>query len=102
MKERHAIYPWKVGLETPCSELLDLLRGGLRTIWVSDISCLSTESIVYKTQEYQIKSKGRWTPSGSKAIILSLYISIPCFCCRYNKLATSVLIRVVNRDRLVP
>lgn len=91
MKERHAIYPWKVGLETPCSELLDLLRGGL-----------STESIVYKTQEYQIKSKGRWTPSGSKAIILSLYISIPCFCCRYNKLATSVLIRVVNRDRLVP
>lgn len=61
-KEQHAIYPWKVGLETPFSELLDLLRGGLRTIWVSNKSCLSTESIVYKTQEYQIKSKGRWTP----------------------------------------
>ena len=62
IKEQHAIYPWKVGLETPCSELLDLLRGGLRTIWVTDKSRLSTESIVYKTQEYQIKSKGRWTP----------------------------------------
>lgn len=25
-RRRHAIYPWKVGLETPCSELLDLLE----------------------------------------------------------------------------
>ena len=62
IKEQHAIYPWKAGLETPYSELLDLLRGGLRTTWVSNTSCLGTESIVYKTQEYQIKLKGRWTP----------------------------------------